>query len=92
MAFIGYILKDHKFHLATFLYNLRFSYYDFGNILKTIIPKYYLEESKGNFWFFTIDSNIWRVAGSTLTIALIVCCMITILRLVYYAVEYTKLR
>jgi hypothetical protein len=59
--------------IAPFLFNLRFSYYSFGNSLQFMIPSDYLEHSFGNFIYFTGDSNIIRLAGTTICIALGVC-------------------
>jgi CBS domain containing-hemolysin-like protein len=56
------------------------------------IPRDYLESSKGNFSFFTIDSHIIRVAGTTIVIAAITAVCIVVGRLIYYTVVYTKLR
>lgn len=74
------------------MYNLRYSYYDYGNMLKTVIPSDYLQGNLGNFWFFTMDSNVFRVGGSTLVVALITASMAVTLRVIYYTIQLTKLR
>jgi hypothetical protein len=52
----------------------------------------YLESSKGNFSFFTIDSNIIRVMGTTIVFAGITAICIGLARLLHYIVIWTKLR
>lgn len=92
LAFIGYAVKDDQFEMATFLYNLRWSYYDYGNAISGIIPDLYMESSKGNFPFFTIDSNIFRVAGTTILFALVNWAVIIFCRVVYFVYLNSSLR
>jgi hypothetical protein len=42
LSFLGLTVEDKKFHMTSFLYNLRWSYYDLGNAISGIIPDWYL--------------------------------------------------
>jgi hypothetical protein len=45
VSLIGFTYSDDTFLYVSALYNLRYSYYAFGNALSGIIPKDYLETS-----------------------------------------------
>lgn len=74
-----------------FLYNLRYSYYNFSpnNALSNVVPEYYLEESKGNFQYLSVDANIVRNIGIPLILALLVAILSLIFRTVH---ELTKMK
>ncbi len=43
LSFLGLTFRDDKHpKVANYLYNFRFSYYDFGNLLSKVIPEGYL--------------------------------------------------
>lgn len=81
LSFIGFAVPQEPLLRMEFLYNLRFSYFDFGNALHLAIPADYFEESQGNFAFFEADSNFLRVAGTTLLVAGIVAFFSCLFRL-----------
>ena len=85
MSFAGFAIYDTELSTAMFLYNLRFSYYNFSphNALSSIVPHDYLEESKGNFRYLSVDANIIRNIGIPLIMALIIVILSIILRVVY---------
>mgnify|MGYP000926630275 CR=1 FL=1 len=45
LSFIGFAVPQEPLLRMEFLYNLRFSYFDFGNALHLAIPADYFEES-----------------------------------------------
>lgn len=84
MSFLQFVIKDDQLGMTVLLFQLRYAYFSFGNLLSSLIPSDYLEESKGNFSYFSVDSNIIRTAGTTITIAFAVAVLSFCFRLLVW--------
>jgi hypothetical protein len=94
LAFMSFALKDEEYVLVESLYELRLSYLGFGNIFNdTVFAPNYLEPSTGNFPQLTTDSNILRVAGTPLAVAVTIaglCLLLRTLTLVVMSCEICR--
>jgi len=72
---------------------LKIAYYEFSETYSLIpLPDGYVESSSGNFAYFVIDSNIFRVVDMTLFVATINAIVIGTLRIIYYLKENSRLQ
>jgi hypothetical protein len=69
-----------------YLYELRYSYFGFGSLFAAVFPPHYLEHSPGNFHWWTTDSNILRVAGTPLAIAVVLAILSLLLRAISWLI------
>jgi hypothetical protein len=83
MAFLGLVMDDKQLEIIPFLYNLKPVYYGVGNLLEARMPVGYMENGWANFSIFTGDGNIFRVAGTTICVAIITCLVTLLCRLSY---------
>lgn len=89
MSFLSFTISDPGLDTAMFLYNLRYSYYNFSpyNALSQLVPSDYIELSPGNYKYLTVDANIVRNIGIPLILALTVGVLAVIFRVFH---EFTQ--
>lgn len=86
MGLLAYTLDIAVYYeQATFTYALKAAYYQFGEQPSIApIPDGYLESSLGNFSYFQIDGNIFRVADILMVITVSIAIIISVFRAIYY--------
>lgn len=89
MSLLGFVIPDKNLTTSMFLYNLRYSYYNYSqhSILSNIIPFKYLEKSLGNYRYLSFDSNIIRNIGIPLILALLIATISLFGRAFYFATQ-----
>ena len=88
LSFIAFVTDDSVIVNIVFLYNLRYSYFNYdSNPFWRLIPLDYIEKCPGNYHITSVDCNIVRNIGLALLIALISGSLIAILRFVYFFVS-----
>lgn len=92
MALMAFSIKDEKLLRMAFLYNLRFAYYGFTRTADWLVPKDYLQESRGNFIKLTYDDTFFRVSGSAFMISFVVMILIVLVRSFYYCIHIGDLQ
>lgn len=90
MSFICFVYNDPKLDVTPFLFNMRLSYLQVSSDISNLLGYNYLESTEGNFKFFTLDSNLLRVANLPIEITLVVLGMAGLLRIILLISEFKK--